>query len=104
MIRLNGWKIKLKPNGSDGYCWQKKKTIDLGLKNSNPLRLLLHEIAHIGINPFGNKHNQKWFNEYLKLMKRYMPKVEISKSDRIIQKVYKLKEHLTYSTKGKLNG
>ena len=90
MKRLNGWKIRLKFNSTEGYCWQKLKIIDLGLKNPNPLRLLLHEIAHIGINPFSNKHNQKWFNEYLKLVKRYIPNIDISKSDKIIQKVYKL--------------
>ena len=31
-------------------------------------------------------------NEYINLMKKYMPNVEISKHDKIIQKVYKLKE------------
>ncbi len=92
MKRLKGWAIRLKPNSSEGYCWENQKIIDLGLKNSNPLRLLLHEIAHIGNNPHGNKHNQKWFNEYLKLMCKYMPNIEISKSDKIIQKVYKLQQ------------
>ena len=94
MKRLKGWEIRLKPNNSEGYCWQKQKIIGIGLKNSNPLRLLLHEIAHININPFGNKHNQKWFNEYLKLMEKYMPNIGISGSDKIIQEVYKLKELL----------
>ncbi len=92
MKRLKGWPIRLIPDSSEGYCWKDRKIIDIGLKNDNPLRLLLHEVAHIGINPYSNKHTQKWFNEYLKLMHKYMPGIEISKSDKIIQKVYKLKE------------
>lgn len=90
MEKLDGWTIHLKLKSKEGYCWQSKKIIDIGLLNSNPLRLLLHEIAHIGINPPGNKHTQKWFNDYISLMKKYMPKVDISKSDKIIKKVYKL--------------
>lgn len=91
MKRLKGWKIRLKPDSTEGYCWEGQKTIDLGLKNPNPLRLLLHEIAHIGTTvSCGNQHNQKWFNDYLKLMRKYMPGIKISKSDKIIQKVYKL--------------
>ena len=90
MKRLNGWTIRLRPDSTEGYCWENKKIIDLGLKHPNPLCLLLHEIAHIGINSFGNKHNQKWFDEYLALMKKYMPNIAISKSDKIIQKTYKL--------------
>lgn len=91
MKRLKGWIICLKPKSSEGYCWQKQKKVDVGLNNSNPLRLLLHEIAHIGINPHGNKHTQEWFDEYLNLMRKYMPGIDISKSDKIIQKTYKLK-------------
>ncbi len=93
MKRLKDWTIKLNPDSTEGYCWQKQKIIDLGLKNSNPLRLLLHEIAHIGINPHGNKHNQKWFNEYTKLMRQYMPRISIGKSNKLIQKVYGLTSH-----------
>ena len=89
MKRLKGWKIRLIPDSSEGYCWEDSKTIDLGLEG-NPLSLLLHEVAHIGNNPPGNKHNQKWFDEYIKLMRRYMPGMGIGKSDSIIQKVYKL--------------
>lgn len=90
MTRLKGWTICLKPERTEGYCWEDKKIIDLGLLNTNPLRLLLHEIAHIGINPFGNKHTQEWFDEYTALMKRYMPGVDIGESEKIIQRVYKL--------------
>ena len=90
MKRLQGWKIRLRPDSSEGYCWQKRKIIDIGLKNENPLRLLLHEIAHIGINPRGNKHTQEWFNEYLKLMRKYMSSVQVGKHDKIIQRVYNL--------------
>ena len=89
MKRLKGWKIRLIPNSLGGYCWEKRKIIDLGLEG-NPLSLLLHEVAHIGNNPHGNKHNQKWFNEYIKLMRKYMPRIGIGKSDKIVQKVYKL--------------
>ena len=89
MQRLKGWRIRLIPNSSEGYCWENKKIIDLGLMG-NPLSLLLHEVAHIGNNPHGNKHNQKWFDEYIKLMRKYMPGIGIGESDRIIQKVYKL--------------
>ena len=91
MIRLKDWTIRLKPNSSEGYCWQKDKIIDIGLENENPLSLLLHEIAHIDNNPHGNKHNQKWFDDYIALMKIYMPSIDISKSDRIIQECYGLK-------------
>ena len=91
MKRLKGWKINLIPNSSEGYCWKKQKIIDLGLEG-NPLSLLLHEVAHIGNNPHGNKHNQKWFDEYIKLMRKYMPGTRIGKSEKIIQKVYNLKE------------
>lgn len=90
MKRLKGWTIRLVPESSEGYCWQDKKRIDLGLLG-NPLSLLLHEVAHIGINPHGNKHNQEWFDEYIKLMRKYMPGIDIDKSDKIIQEVYKLK-------------
>ncbi len=90
MRRLEGWTIRLIPNSSEGYCWESKKTIDLGLEG-NPLSLLLHEIAHIGINPYGNKHTQEWFNEYLTLMKKYMPGIDIDEHDKIIQKCYSLK-------------
>ncbi len=91
MKRLKGWTIRLNPERVEGHLWQDRKIIDLGLLNSNPLRLLLHEIAHIGIYPHGNKHNQEWFNEYIDLMKKYMPGVKISISDQIIQEIYKLK-------------
>ena len=91
MKRLKGWQIRLRPESSEGYCWRKQKIIDLGLKTSNLLRLLLHEIAHINTESVGNQHNQKWFNEYLKFMKRYMPGVEIDESDKIIQRVFGLK-------------
>jgi len=91
MKRLKGWKINLLPYGVEGYCWKKEKVIDLGLKNSNPLRLLLHEIAHIGTgNSCGNQHTQDWFDEYIKLMKKYMPNIDIDEGDKIIQKVYNL--------------
>lgn len=92
MKRLKGWTIRLKPNSAEGYCWEKQKIIDLGLEG-NPLSLLLHEVAHIGTTVLhGNQHNQKWFDEYLALMRKYMPGIDIGKSDRIIQKVYNLKE------------
>lgn len=90
MKRLEGWEIRLKPNSTEGYCWQRQKTIDLGIANENPLRLLLHEIAHIDNDPHGNKHNQKWFDDFLGLMRKHMPGIEISESDKIIEKVYKL--------------
>jgi len=98
MKRLKGWTIKLKPNSTEGYCWEDKRVIDLGLKNVNPLRLLLHEIAHVGINPHGNKHTQKWFNEYLKLMRKYIPGMEISDGEKVIQKVYGLNNLLRRKT------
>lgn len=91
MKRLTGWTIQLKPESTEGYCWEDTKTIDLGLLNSNPLRLLLHEIAHIGINPHGNKHTQEWFDEYTNLMEKYMPNIDIGSSDNVIKEVYKLK-------------
>lgn len=91
MKRLNGWSIKLIPNTGDGYCWEDKKQIDIGLNNPNPLRLLLHEMAHIGINPFGNKHTQEWFNEYLALMDKYTPGVGLSEDDKQLRKLWKLK-------------
>lgn len=90
MKRLKGWTIRLRPESTEGYCWENRKIIDLGLSGSNPLSLLLHEIAHIGNNPHGNKHNQKWFNEYIKLMRKYMPGMDIDKSEKIIQKNWKL--------------
>ncbi len=90
MKKLKGWTIRL-TDRSEGYCWRKDKRIDLGLKNENPLRLLLHEVAHIDIYPQGNKHNQEWFDEYLALMRKYMPGIDISESDKIIQKTYGLK-------------
>ena len=94
MKRLEGWKIRLNPNSTEGYCWQKQKIIDLGLKNENPARLLLHEIAHMNNNPHGNKHNQKWFDDFLGLMRKHMPGIEISESDKLIEKVYKLKRNI----------
>lgn len=92
MKRLKDWQIRLKPDSSEGYCWQQQKIIDLGLENPNPLRLLLHEVAHIDNDPHGNKHNQNWFNEYIKLMRKYMPTVDISESDKIIKETYELNE------------
>lgn len=92
MQRLRGWTINLKPNSHEGYCWQKQKVIDLGLSTENPLRLLLHEVAHIGVKPSGgNHHNQKWFNEFIALMDKYMPGVDIGEGNKIIQRCYKLK-------------
>ena len=91
MKQLKGWKIRLRPNSTEGYCWQKQKTIDLGIANENPLRLLLHETAHIDNDPHGNKHNQKWVDDFLNLIHEYMPGMDISKSDKIIEKVYGLK-------------
>ncbi len=88
--KFDGWIIKLKPKSTEGYCWQKRKIIDWGLAGTNPFRLLLHEIAHIDINPPGNKHNQKWFDKYIALMKEYLPGIDISDSDKIIQKTYDL--------------
>ena len=92
MRRLKGWTIRLKPDSTEGYCWQKQKIIDLGLSSDNPLRLLLHEVAHIGVKHSDrNYHNQKWFNEFLALMQKYMPGIDISKSDKIIQKCNSLR-------------
>lgn len=91
MERLKDQKICLIPGSKEGYCWQEKKIIDLGLSCPDFLGLLLHEVAHIGNNPHGNKHNQKWFGEYLSLMRKYMPGIDINKHDKIIQKCYKLK-------------
>ena len=98
MKKLKNWTIKLIPDSTEGYCWQEDKRIDLGLSNPNPLRLLLHEIAHININPFGNKHTQEWFDDYLRLMRKYMPGIDISKSDKTIQEVYKLKTNIRRNT------
>jgi len=89
MKKLKGWTIKF-THGSEGYCWQKSKTITIGIDNPNIIRLLLHEIAHIGNNPHGNKHNQKWLNDYMKLHNKYFRKTSISKSDKIIKKVWEL--------------
>ncbi len=91
MTRLKGWKIRLIPDSKEGYCWQERKIIDLGLSCPDFFGLLLHEVAHIDNNPHGNKHNQKWFDDYLALMRKYMPGIDINKSDKIIQEVYKLK-------------
>ena len=91
MKRLKDWTVRFIPDSTEGYCWQDKKVIDIGLLNDNPLRLLLHEIAHVGISPHGNKHTQEWFDEYLTLMRRYMPGVDISESDKVIQKTYGLR-------------
>lgn len=88
---LKDWTVQFISDSSEGYCWQKEKRIDIGLSNPNPLRLLLHEIAHVNNNFSNNKHNQKWFDDYKNLMKKYMPNTPMDKSDEIIKEVHKLK-------------
>lgn len=91
MRKLSGWKIEF-VDGSEGYCWRKEKRITIGVKNSNILRLILHEMAHIKSVGHGNQHTQSWFNEYLRLHHKFLRKTDISKSDKLIAKTYNLKE------------
>jgi len=85
------YNIKVNLNGKEGHCWCNEKIIEIGLLNENPLRLLLHEIAHIKTNAAKNKHNQQWFDVYKMLIAKIMPNTDISKSDNIIKKIYRLK-------------
>ena len=85
------WSLKFFPN-KEGYCWRGRKLLDIGVCGANPSRLLLHEVAHIKSQPFGNQHNQSWFDMYLRLLKTYLPNAPLSESDKIIVKVYGLKE------------
>ena len=86
-----GWTVNLISDSSEGYCWESRKRLDVGLANSNPSRLLLHEVAHIGNSLHGNKHNQEWFDTYLRLLRKHLPGVSISESDEIIVKTYELR-------------
>lgn len=76
-FRCRGWTLNLVVGSKEGYCWESRKRLDIGLANCNPLRLLLHEVAHIGSFSQGNRHNQKWCDIYKMLLKKYLPGIRI---------------------------
>lgn len=89
MIKLgfHGWSLRLRENSTEGYCWKGNRVIDVGLDNSNPEQLLLHEIAHCNTCRFCNqKHTFNFWKVFEDLMRRFLPGVEISEPMRRHQK------------------
>jgi len=81
MIRLgyHDWSLRLISNSSEGYCWIKRKIIDLGLSNKCPEELLIHEIAHIDTCRFcNNKHHLEFWRRYKELMRKFLPEYKLS--------------------------
>jgi len=86
------WKLNLKENSSEGYCWLNKKTIDIGLKHRYPKQLILHEIAHINTCRFCNqKHNYTFWKVFHSLVRKFLPKEQICDSQL---------GHMQYASKG----
>lgn len=73
-----GWKLNIIKNSKEGFCWHHKKTIDVGENNSNPKRLILHEISHIDTCRFcNNKHSIFFWKKYEDLMRKFLPLIEL---------------------------
>lgn len=82
MIKLGyyDWKLEIVPNSHEGYCWRKQKKIQIGEKNKNPKRLVLHEISHIDTcRYFNNKHCRSFWIRYEELMRRFLPDILLEK-------------------------
>jgi len=78
------WKINFIENSSEGYCWKKRKVIDIGLRNKNIKQLILHEIAHIQTCRFCNqKHNYVFWKTFDNLMRRFLSNEKINESNKL---------------------
>lgn len=94
MLRLSlyDWELVLLSDSTEGYCWQMDKRIEVGMLCGNPRELLIHEVAHIGTARFCNQtHNPVFWKTFADYMRRFLPTVTISDSQR---------EHAKYSTVG----
>ena len=85
-----GWKLEwYKDDSHEGYCWQHNKTINIGPATENVKLLILHEIAHIDTClGHGNKHEKEFWQQYEKLLKKYLPGVELPDYDKYHKSLY----------------
>ena len=66
------WKLNFVIGSSEGHCWHKTKTIDIGLTCKDLELLVLHEISHIDTCRFcNNKHNITFWYRYEDLIRRF---------------------------------
>jgi hypothetical protein len=73
-LNIYNWTIRWVPNNSEGYCWKRRKLIDLGEEVEDKKHLLLHEIAHIFTCRFcNNKHTVEFWKCYDDLRRRFLP-------------------------------
>lgn len=72
--RVYGWTLNWVERNSEGYCWHKKKRIDIGIETADVRQLILHEIAHIQTCRFcNNKHSWEFWREFDRLMRKFLP-------------------------------
>jgi hypothetical protein len=80
-LNLYGWKLCLKPDSPEGFCWHIGQVLDVGLKGDDPRELLLHEAAHIDTARFcNNRHTWDFWKKFVDYMERFMPGQPISQS------------------------
>ena len=73
------WDLRIRSNSSEGYCWRRDKTIDLGEDSKVWESLLLHEISHIDTCRFcNNRHHVEFWRRYEDLMRRFLPDRDVS--------------------------
>jgi len=86
-LGIYDWKVRFVEGSHDGYCWKRRKVVDVGTKNKNIKQLILHEIAHINTCRFCNqRHNMSFWKTFDELMRRFLPDEETSKSNKILRK------------------
>jgi len=94
MIQLGyyDWTLNMVQKSCEGYCWSRRKIIDMGTNVRIPKELLLHEIAHIQTARFCNQaHNPIFWKRFEYLMYKFLPNNEISKYNKM---------HKTFTTNG----
>ena len=74
-LGIYDWTLRLVPNSTEGYCWHYNNQIDVGEKNSDPKRLILHELAHVNTCRFcNNKHDSTFWKLYKELLYKVLKK------------------------------
>ena len=73
-LNIHEWSLRWVPDSREGFCWLRRKVIDLGEDVYDKKHLLLHEIAHISTCRFCNaKHTKEFWKLYDDLRRRFLP-------------------------------
>lgn len=70
--RILVWRLKLVPT-TDALVVKSEREVWFGEYAENPLRLVLHEVAHIITNSPPPGHCVKWWQCYRQLLREYLP-------------------------------